>query len=185
MNNKEIWKMIKDYENLYEVSNFGNVKSIDRTIKCKNGAVKFIKGKLLSFNYTKYDGSHKIRPTVELWKNNKVKRFFTGRLVAISFLPNKENKPTVNHKDGEPLNNNLSNLEWSTYSENQKHAFKNGLVKPTTKKVKGIKDDKILLFNSLTEAAKYMGVTKNAINAAIHKYGRSKKCKGFIWEYID
>lgn len=185
MNNKEIWKIIKGYENSYEVSNFGNVRSVDRNIKCKNGAIKFIKGKLLYLNHSKYDGSHKIRVTVELWKNNKVKRFTIGRLVAIAFLPNEENKPTVNHKDGEPLNNNLSNLEWATYSENQKHAYKNGLIKPHTKKVKGVKGDEILLFNSLTEAAKYMGVTKTAINASIHKYSRSKKCKGFTWEYID
>ena len=126
----ETWKTIKGFEGLYEVSNTGKVRSIDRVIITKNGVKKTIKGKELFFTISKIDEkSHCPRASVQLWKNNQAFLKKVHRLVAEAFIPNPENKPTVNHIDGNPLNNNVENLEWNTYSENEKHAYKLGLVK--------------------------------------------------------
>lgn len=104
--NNEIWKDLKDYEGIYKVSNFGNVYSIKnkKILKAElnNGYVNII-----------------------LTKNKKQKMFKVHRLVAITFIPNKENKPCVNHKDYNRANNYVDNLEWVTHSENNKYSSKN------------------------------------------------------------
>jgi len=64
-----------------------------------------------------------------LSKNGKVRKFKVNRLVAQAFIPNPDNKPFVNHIDGDKLNNNVNNLEWCTQSENMLHAYKYGLRK--------------------------------------------------------
>ena len=114
----EIWKDIEGYEGLYQVSNLGRVKSIygwcgNRFVK----RTKILKLKINNKGYTK----------VYLYKNKKSKMFFVHRLVAMAFVPNPNNLPQVNHKDGNKLNNSIGNLEWCTCSENIKHAYKTGL----------------------------------------------------------
>ena len=78
--------------------------------------------------------------TVVLWKNGKRKQCTMHRIVALSFIPNPENKRCVNHIDGNKLNNKVSNLEWITHSDNHKHAYRTGLRK-SLKKIR-IKKDK-------------------------------------------
>lgn len=127
----EIWKPVKGFEGLYEVSNFGKVRSLDRVITRKNGVQLTCKGKELFFTISKIDErAHRPRASVQLWKDNQAYLKAVHRLVAIAFIPNPENKPTVNHIDGNPLNNHVDNLEWATYSENQLHAYRNGLTVP-------------------------------------------------------
>ena len=118
----EKWERIKGYEKYYEISNFGNVKSLDREISNKKGSYTK-KGRLLKKSYTS-TGYLK----VELTKNKKKKSFKVHRLVAQAFIPNPESKPNVNHIDGNPLNNNFKNLEWCTQKENVEHALKLGLI---------------------------------------------------------
>ena len=93
---KEIWKDIKDYEGHYQVSNLSRVKSI------KFGKERILKPVTDRHGYL----------IVGLWKNNKQKIYKVHRLVAEAFLPNPYNLPQVNHKDENPLNNNVNNLEW-------------------------------------------------------------------------
>ena len=93
---KEIWKDIKDYEGHYQVSNLSRVKSI-----------KFGKERILKPVTDRHGYS-----LVGLWKNNKQKTYKVHRLVAEAFIPNPYNLPQVNHKDENPLNNNVNNLEW-------------------------------------------------------------------------
>lgn len=112
---KEIYKNIIDYENKYQISNLGNVKSLNY----KRSNIS----KLLNY---KKDGN--FYPSVLLCKNNKTKRFLIHRLIATYFIPNPLNLPCINHIDGNKLNYNLNNLEWCTHSENTKHAFKIGLM---------------------------------------------------------
>jgi len=111
LNQQEIWKDIQDYEGRYQVSSFGRVKNI------KTNTI--ITG---SSDHGYY--SIHVRPS----KKSKQRRLRVNRLVAVAFVPNPENKPEVNHIDGNTKNNNINNLEWVTHSENMKHALKIGLV---------------------------------------------------------
>ena len=111
----EVWKKIEGFEN-YEVSNYGNVKRLDSLVY-QSGKIYKYKGRILK------QENNKGYKRVSLSKGKIVKRFQVHRLVAIYFLENKEIKPCVNHIDGNPSNNNVKNLEWCTYSENEKHSY--------------------------------------------------------------
>ena len=118
---KEEWKDIKNYEGLYQVSNLGNVKSLERNKSNGKGLVK-IDEKILTQNITNW-GYCK----VALYKNGARKYYKVHRLVAEAFIPNPNNKEQINHIDGNKLNNNVNNLEWNTRIENMNHARINGL----------------------------------------------------------
>jgi len=183
----EVWKPIQGYENLYEISNNGKVRSLERVVKTKNKYDLYIHEKLLSYRVSKTTKRHpNKRYFVELWKNNKRKVEAVSRLVGAAFIENLYNKPQINHIDGNPLNNNVNNLEWVTAKENNIHARKNNLINTPKKRVKGVHNatKEVVEFESLTAAAKHFNVTKGAINAAIHNYGRSKYCKNYKWEYL-
>ena len=109
--NKEKWKDIKGYEGLYQVSNLGNIKSLNRTTNIPN-AKRIEKEKILKLNTR--NGYY----VINLRKNGKRISKQIHRLVAEAFIPNNDNKPFVNHKDFNRLNNNIENLEWCTQKEN-------------------------------------------------------------------
>lgn len=104
----EQWKVVKGFEN-YLVSSLGNVKTINGKLK------KVVYDSANDYGY------------VELWKNNKGKKFRIHRLVAETFIPNILGKEQVNHIDGDKKNNCVSNLEWVTPKENIRHAIENDL----------------------------------------------------------
>ena len=122
MSEKELWKPITGYEGKYEVSNLGRIKSLSRIIKQKNGRQRKIKERILvPARMGNYHG-------VVLCNDNGMKKHYIHRLVCTAFLGNPiGDRITVNHIDGDKYNNKLSNLEWSSYSENLKHAYRNGL----------------------------------------------------------
>lgn len=120
----EIWKPVPDYEGLYEVSNYGNVKRLARERIITNGISKPLSEKLLK-NFTgKFGYSH-----VNLYKNKKLKQHRVHRIVMLAFTHMPNNKTSFNHIDGNKSNNKLSNLEWCTQKENTIHAYKTGLAK--------------------------------------------------------
>ena len=120
-----IWKPISNYSEYYEVSSDGRVRSFDRIIFDKNGIrLRLNKSKEISLRI----GLYKM---VGLNKNRVQIQVSIHRLVALHFIPNPENKPQVNHIDGNKMNNNLNNLEWVTAKENLQHAFDSGLKTPT------------------------------------------------------
>lgn len=114
-----VWKPCPGFESDFEVSNLGEVKSIDRYVPGRNGLVK---GRIL-----KQFKNHKGYPYVRLNKNKRTTEQSVHRLVAIAFIPNLNNLPQVNHIDGNKLNNHVDNLEWVSNSTNQIHAYKLGL----------------------------------------------------------
>lgn len=119
----EVWKDVKGYEGYYQVSNLGNVRSLDRIILCKNGSERFTVGKPLKPQMD-YQGYLRVGLNI----CGKFKTYRVHRLVALNFLDEKENKDQVNHINGIKDDNRLTNLEWVTGSENIKHAIKTGLI---------------------------------------------------------
>ena len=120
----EKWKEIKGFKNCYEVSNLGNVRSIDRCVKHYRGGLRKYKGSGKSLRYDKNGYTR-----CNLNKDGKRFDFRVHRLVADAFLDNKLNKKEVNHINGIKDDNNVNNLEWCTSSENRLHATKNRLIK--------------------------------------------------------
>lgn len=117
----EIWRDIPGYEGLYQISNYGRVKSLPKIRGRALVGERILKWHILN----EY-------PYVILCSNGKVKNIAIHRLVATAFIENPDNKPIINHIDGNKLNWDISNLEWSTYSENTIHAYKTGLKDPKT-----------------------------------------------------
>lgn len=117
-NRKEIWKDIEGYESIYKVSNYVNIKSLERPIY-RNGKIFCIqKEKILKHSY--HSAGYN---AVNLYKNQLPNLCLVHRIIAEAFIPNPENKPTINHINGIKSDNRLENLEWSTYSENNQHAY--------------------------------------------------------------
>ena len=113
----EDWKEITGYEGYFEVSNLGNFRSKDRIIKYKQNGTRNYPGKPLKTE-TIVEGYQRI----VLMKDGIKKRFMCHRIVAQEFIPNPNNKPFVNHIDGNPANNKAENLEWCTQEENEQHS---------------------------------------------------------------
>lgn len=129
--NDVIWKDIEGFEDRYMVSNTGLIKSVvDNHGKQRN---LIITGKRRSMTCTYL--------YVKLSVKNKTHNVAIHRAVANAFIDNPDNKPMVNHLDGNKLNNNACNLEWATCSENHQHAYKTGLrsSQPRTEKITGVK----------------------------------------------
>ena len=113
------------------------------------------------------------------------KTFALHRLVAITFLENPENKETVNHKDGNKLNNNINNLEFATNKEQQIHKFEIGLGNNFTRKIKqyDLEFNEIKTFNSIVEASKELNIGKGGINATC--LYKQKHSGGFVFRYLE
>lgn len=188
---QEIWKDIEGYEGSYQVSNLGRVRSLTRKVKTFNG-FRLTKGKLLKPLKTNRNYFR-----VDLKRNQKDKYVSVHRLVAEAFLPNPNNLPEVNHKDSNPSNNNVKNLEWCTQSHNIKYAYKYGNAKPTKgcfqkgnipynrRKINQYSKNGEYLntFNSVKEAGLYVNTVPSNINNCLS--GNAKTAKGYIWKYAD
>ena len=123
---EEIWRPIVGYEGLYEVSSYGRVRSLDRYVKCDYEKYRLHKGKVLSPGKDK-DGYL----SVVLSCNGKHKKIAVHRLVAQAFIPNPDNLPQVNHRDENPSNDNVDNLEWCTAKYNLSYGTRNIRIKET------------------------------------------------------
>ena len=120
---QEQWVDIIGYEGLYQISNLGRVKSLEKSWITGRGGIRHQEEKLLKLGKTK-DGYL----YVTLYKNGKPKLFKVHRLVAVHFIPNPNNLPQVNHKDEVKTNNIVINLEWCTHQYNNNYGTRNERV---------------------------------------------------------
>lgn len=116
----EEWRPVVGYEGLYEVSNKGRVRSLDRIVDRKNGTARW-PGRTL-----KPQLGSKGHYGVNLWRGKRSKTEFIHRLVAVAFIPNPDNLPLVRHFDDVKENNSVENLAWGTWSDNAQDAIRNG-----------------------------------------------------------
>ena len=164
----EIWKDIKDYEGIYQVSNIGRVKRVDtdRILKgCKN------RGGYLR---------------VRLSKNNLASNKRIHRLVAQAFIPNTENKSQVNHIDEDKTNNRVDNLEWSTAKENSNHGTRNERVSKTLSVpiiATNLTTGESTEFYGSRECARQLGLNRSCIMYVLK--GRRNHTGGYTFKYKE
>jgi len=120
----EIWNDIPEYKGLYQASNLGRIKSLRRATKFYNRWGTLVT-KIISERILKLTTSASGYFTISFGDST----YLVSRLVAITFIPNESNRPCVNHINGIKSDNDVSNLEWCTYSENIQHAYDNSLLK--------------------------------------------------------
>ena len=184
--NFELYAPIKGFDGLYEVSTWGNVRSLDRWITYKNGRKHFYKGKVLKLDYNNY-GYLK----VILCVNNKKITCNIHRLVAEAFISNPDNLLCVNHKDEVKTNNYPFNLEWCTHDYNVNYGTHNERIKKAltnrkdmSKKVYqyDLQCNLIKIWVSAAEAGRN-GFSSAHVSACC--LGKRKFHKGFIWSHTE
>lgn len=190
----EEWRDIKGYEGKYQISNYGNVKSLERYDITNHKVNEIIKR-------TEKNQRGYIRVTLE----NPHKKFMVHRLVANAFIDNPYNLPQVNHIDGNKENNNVSNLEWCTRSDNLKHAYKENLIERRAGKkhpLYGVKEGlckcskKVVCvttgekFDSIIEIERKLGINHSVISRCCKgkgKYAGKHPITGekLVWKYLE
>lgn len=176
----EQWKNIINYEQYYEISNYGRV----RRIKYDNVA-----------NGTKYKLPYYIKPRIDkdgylrytLSLKGKNKSYYAHRLVAIHFIPNPNNLPCVNHKHGNKNDNSVEELEWCSIRDNNLHALKSGLRVMKNNKLSkqveqyDLKGNLLNIYKSANDAKRITGYSQGHISECCR--GEKTQYKGYIWKY--
>lgn len=177
----EEWRDVQEYEGLYQVSNLGRVKSLDRLVTKNDGIQLILKGKILKPNIDK--GNYL---SVMLSKNGVTKRMKIHRLVAIAFIPNPNNYPEVNHKkEFNKDKNNVNNLEWCTSKYNANYGTRNERSAKTKGLAKIVYQHSlegvfIKKWDSTNQCSKYGFFSSNVSSCC---RGKIKRYKGYIWSY--
>tara|TARA_R110000796_G_scaffold171070_3_gene288036 strand:+ start:63 stop:584 length:522 start_codon:yes stop_codon:yes gene_type:complete len=172
---EEIWKDIKDYEGIYQVSNLGNVKSLGRVVLRKNDTKIKLKEKILKPGKSK--SGYLI---ISLYKNKRGKSHIVHRLIINTFIPCLDKKE-VNHIDGDKSNNKLDNLEWCDRSYNIKHAYDNNLKSNKGSEVSWAKltDSDILDIRKSIDNNSILGEKYNVSKGHISKIRNIR-----VWKHI-
>jgi hypothetical protein len=169
---KEIYKDIKGYEGYYQISNLGNVKSVERIIKREGKGDYPVNEKIVKSNS---NGNGYL--IINLRKDKKRKSFLVHRLVAQTFINNPEVLPQVNHIDEDTMNNTLDNLEWCTAKYNINHSK----AKPVFQY--SLTGELIKEWESATTIESDLGYFKSNVSSAC--YGNIKTYKGFKWAFVN
>lgn len=164
----EIWKDIHGYEGMYQVSNLGRVKSIDRVVVKSDGTLFRLKSRIMK----PYSHTYMY---VRLTKDGKNRSYSIHRLVCEAFHPNPNNYPCVNHKDNNPLNNYVGNLEWCTYAYNNNYGTHSQRLSDTMVEKYGVAID---VYTKRGEYIKSYSSIRDAINDGYTRDSISKCCRG-------
>lgn len=181
-NSIEIWKDIEGYEGMYQVSNMGRARSLDR-VKPNSGG-QIAKGHILPHS----DNGHGYQ-FVSLWKFNKGRRFYVHRLVASAFVPNPNNFPIINHKDEDKSNNRYDNLEWCTQKYNinygsRKRRAKESFIANGNNRPIDVYDMKGTFLKTVdcsNEVCKEIGINRRGLYLACQ--GVTKSYKGYRFAF--
>jgi hypothetical protein len=179
------WKQVIGFEGLYIVSENGNVLSLGNG--CSTNTLtkneRHLTQRLSRNGYL----------NVKLSKQGERTYISVHRLVALSFIPNPEKKPQVNHKDGNKGNNHISNLEWATARENIRHSVDNGLQvmpkgidNPCSKQIRqlSISNELIREWGSINEVKRIMGFNSFGIIKCCKKEKKYNTAYGYKWQYV-
>ena len=167
------WQDIAGYEGLYQVSDEGDIVSLAKEVKLGN-KVLHKKQKPMRLGLRGRKGL--LYHVINLSKDGVSQRFAVHRLVAQAFLPNPDNLPEINHKDENPLNNRVENLEWCTRQYNIEYS--------KGKPIQQIEDGKIIAkYKSIMDAWRITGITRTGINNVLT--GWAKTAGGYQWTYCN
>ena len=169
----ERWRDVPGYEGIYQASDLGNIRTAEgKTTSNARYAIRRWKQRVLKQKVTanrlgRYDAR------IHLWKDGKAKTWLVARVIGLTWCPGYEDGLTINHKDGNPMNNRADNLEWVTRQENIRHAFRTGLCASFEKETKliSISDKAEYHFASEAEASRFLGRNHNYVNSCV-KSGR-------------
>ena len=174
MDSQEIWKDIKGYEGLYQISNHGRLKALTK----KSGFL-IRKEKIMKI-HTKANGY----VYTTLFKNNKGSKKHIHRLVAEAFIPNPNNYPCINHKDHNKRNNNVENLEWCSYKQNNDYSACHSHLDAAIRKPIAQYDlngNFIKIWESSAEIGRYFNIRRGNFTACCK--GKIKTSCGYVWKY--
>jgi len=183
----EIWKDIEGYEGIYQVSNCGRIKGLQRFASRKSGGSVSVKETI-----RKQGNNGHGYAFVPLSSGGVVRNYYVHRLVATAFIPNPERKNTVNHISGIKADNRVENLEWATQSENSQHGFDTGLIvqnrgkdNPGSRPVLQFASNGELVaeYVSLQDAFEKTGIHSQNIGCACT--GKYMQSGGFTWKYKE
>ena len=179
---KEIWKDIKDYEGLYQVSNWGRIKRLRRLITNQYNSF-YIEEKILKPQKNRYGYLY-----INLYKNGIMKHKTIHKLVAEVFLPNPNNLPQINHKDEDKTNNHVNNLEWCDRKYNINYGTRNERISKS--QINGKRSKIVIQYNLdgtfVREWPSAMECERNGFEHSLIIYccqGKRKTHKGFKWSY--
>jgi hypothetical protein len=173
----EIWKDIPDYEGIYQASSQGRIRTVEGkiTYSVRHGE-RHWKSRILKGRGDNYRTGKR----VNLWKDKKSKDFLVARLVALTFLGEPPEGFTVNHKDGNRLNNSIDNLEWLSLGDNIRHGFDN-LLFSQQKPIRLIKDGKSFDFRSMAQCDKFLNRHRGYTSETTLKKREIRDSKGNVY----
>ena len=188
---EEIWKDVVGYEGLYEVSNLGRIRSLDRVVAHYTAGTAIRKGKMRSLSF---DGNYL---SVSFSRDGKTVTRRVHRVVAEAFIPNPNNYSDVDHIDCNKLNNHIDNLRWCTSADNTRYARENGLIhqRPYAERSEWSRERSAAArrravirndgkwYKSTTDAAKDLGVSRGAVSHVL--CGLNETCQGYSFTYAE
>lgn len=172
----EVWKDASGYEGQYKISNKGRVLSLERRVEKSDNTTQLVREKIIK---PRVNSKGYYQASLALGKRGKRKHEFVHRLVAVAFLDNKDGLSVVNHKDGNPQNNTVDNLEWTTYSGNTIHAYENGFIK--TGKVEVLcPTGEVKFFDTYNKCSVFFGYKGRWVQQRVKKQGDIFEHKGHV-----